>query len=62
MALTGLKDHATPANFSVFRDTLVQRLRIMSKVRTDFEKRVKETEASVEQRMKWVTRSGRWRF
>ncbi|KAK4687765.1 hypothetical protein P7C73_g2352, partial [Tremellales sp. Uapishka_1] len=47
----GAEDHATPANFGVFRDTLLLRLRSMNQVRSDFEKRVKETESSVEQRM-----------
>lgn len=45
------QDHTTPANFNTFRDTLLTRLRSMNGVRTDFEKRVKETEASVDQRM-----------
>ncbi|RSH89332.1 hypothetical protein EHS25_002444 [Saitozyma podzolica] len=47
----GTDDHATPANFSVFRDTLLSRLRAINGVRSDFEKRIKDTEGSVEQRM-----------
>ena len=47
----GTDDHATPANFAVFRDTLLHRLRAINGVRSDFEKRVRETEASVEHRM-----------
>lgn len=45
------QDHSTPANFGVFRDTLLHRLRSLNHVRSDFEKRVKETEASVDHRM-----------
>jgi hypothetical protein len=38
----------------VFRDTLINRLKSINQVRTDFEKRVKETEQSVEHRMTYV--------
>ncbi|WVQ80511.1 hypothetical protein IAT38_002616 [Cryptococcus sp. DSM 104549] len=47
----GAEDHTTPANFTLFRDTLLQRLRAMISVRTEFEKKIKDTEASVDQRM-----------
>ncbi|ORY31357.1 hypothetical protein BCR39DRAFT_89832 [Naematelia encephala] len=47
----GADDHATPANFAVFRDTLLARLRSINQVRSDFEKRIRETESSVDQRM-----------
>ncbi|WWD18405.1 hypothetical protein CI109_102855 [Kwoniella shandongensis] len=47
----GTEDHTTPANFAVFRDTLLQRLRSMIHVRMDFEKKIKETESNMDQRM-----------
>lgn len=48
------QDHTTPANFAVFKDTLLSRLRTMTNMRSDFEKRVKETETGVEHKMRWV--------
>ncbi|WVR06279.1 hypothetical protein IAU60_003309 [Kwoniella sp. DSM 27419] len=47
----GANDATTPANFAVFRDTLLQRLRSMVQVRADFERKIKDTEVSVDQRM-----------
>ncbi|WVF69243.1 hypothetical protein IAT40_004019 [Kwoniella sp. CBS 6097] len=47
----GTEDKTTPANFAVFRDTLLQRLRSMVQSRLDFERKIKETESSVDQRM-----------
>ncbi|OCF33425.1 hypothetical protein I316_04845 [Kwoniella heveanensis BCC8398] len=47
----GSEDTTTPANFAVFRDTLLQRLRSMVQSRLDFERKIKETESSVDQRM-----------
>ncbi|KAE8538720.1 hypothetical protein D1P53_005083 [Cryptococcus gattii VGV] len=46
----GLEHHTTPANFALFRDTLLQRLKSMMSVRAEFEKKLKDTEASVDQR------------
>ncbi|KAI9631943.1 uncharacterized protein MKK02DRAFT_21589 [Dioszegia hungarica] len=59
----GTEDHTTPASFDAFRSTLLTRLRSMNGVRTDFEKRVKETEASVDQRMAVLKRQleQKWR-
>jgi len=51
----GSKDTSPPANFGTFRDTLLVRLKAVGSVRVDFEKKIKETEQSVEQRMRWVT-------
>ncbi|KAK8858516.1 hypothetical protein IAR55_002743 [Kwoniella newhampshirensis] len=47
----GAEDPTTPANFAVFRDTLLQRLRSMIHVRLDFEKKIKDTESNMDQRM-----------
>ncbi|WRT67702.1 uncharacterized protein IL334_004674 [Kwoniella shivajii] len=47
----GKDDSTTPANFTIFRDTLVQKLKSMIQVRVDFERKIKDTESSVEQRM-----------
>lgn len=47
----GSKDTSPPANFGTFRDTLLVRLKAIGFVRVEFEKKVKETEQSVEQRM-----------
>ena len=47
-----IQDHDTPANFGVFRDTLLTRLRSMTNAKSDWEKRIKDTEASVDQKMK----------
>ncbi|WWC88754.1 uncharacterized protein L201_003667 [Kwoniella dendrophila CBS 6074] len=47
----GKDDANPPAQFNLFRDGLLQRLKIMIQVRTDFEKRIKETESSVDQRV-----------
>ncbi|KAK6908272.1 hypothetical protein I203_102273 [Kwoniella mangroviensis CBS 8507] len=47
----GKDDAITPSNFTVFRDTLVQRLKSMIQIRMDFEKKIKETESSVDQRI-----------
>ncbi|EIW73667.1 hypothetical protein TREMEDRAFT_26645 [Tremella mesenterica DSM 1558] len=47
----GTEDHTTPVNFTAFRDALLQRVRAINQVRSDFEKRIKETETSVDQRM-----------
>jgi hypothetical protein len=57
------QDHQTPANFGVFRDTLLLRLKSITAVRTEFEKRLKETEQSVEQRMSSLKRQleQKWR-
>lgn len=46
-----IQDIATPANFGVFRDTLLTRLRSMLTVRSDFEKRIKQTEANMEKQV-----------
>lgn len=51
MILADAQDIATPANFGVFRDTLLTRLRTMLTVRTDFEKRIKQTEANMEKQV-----------
>lgn len=45
------QDASAPANFNVLRDTLLSRLRAMLAVRSDFEKRIRETENSIDQRM-----------
>nr|XP_018262463.1 uncharacterized protein I303_05480 [Kwoniella dejecticola CBS 10117]OBR84621.1 hypothetical protein I303_05480 [Kwoniella dejecticola CBS 10117] len=47
----GKDDATTPAQFTMFRDTLVSRLKSMIQVRIDFERKIKDTESSVEQRM-----------
>jgi len=47
----GSKDTSPPANFGTFRDTLLVRLKAVGSVRVEFEKKVKETEQSVEHRM-----------
>lgn len=47
----GSKDTSPPANFGVFRDTLLVRLKAVNQVRVEFERKVKETESSVEQKM-----------
>lgn len=41
----GQEDHQTPANFATFRDSLTGKLRAMVQVRTDFERKLKDTEA-----------------
>nr|KIR89442.1 hypothetical protein I308_00449 [Cryptococcus tetragattii IND107] len=59
----GLEHHTTPANFALFKDTLLQRLKSMSSVRAEFEKKLKDTEASVDQRMASLKRQveEKWR-
>ncbi|EAL21033.1 hypothetical protein CNBD4090 [Cryptococcus deneoformans B-3501A] len=59
----GVEHHTTPANFALFRDTLLQRLKSMMSVRTEFEKKLKDTEASVDQRMASLKRQleEKWR-
>jgi hypothetical protein len=47
----GSKDTSPPANFGTFRDTLLVRLKAVGSVRVEFERKVKETEQSVEHRM-----------
>lgn len=58
-----VEDSTTPANFAVFKDTLLQRLRSISGVRTDFDKRIKETEARMESKMSSLKRQleHKWR-
>lgn len=57
------EDNVTPANFGVFRDTLIQRLRSISGARSDFDKRIKETEVRMEQKMAGLKRQldAKWR-
>ena len=50
----GSKDTSPPANFGTFRDTLLVRLKAVGSVRVEFERKVKETEQSVEHRMTYV--------
>ncbi|KIR75733.1 hypothetical protein I310_00430 [Cryptococcus deuterogattii CA1014] len=59
----GLEHHTTPANFALFKDTLLQRLKSMMSVRAEFEKKLKDTEASVDQRMASLKRQveEKWR-
>lgn len=59
----GTEDNTTPANFGVFRDTLLQRLRAISGVRGDFDKRIKEVEGGVERKIATVKRQldAKWR-
>ncbi|ADV21779.1 hypothetical protein I305_01825 [Cryptococcus gattii E566] len=59
----GLEHHTTPANFTLFKDTLLQRLKSMMSVRAEFEKKLKDTEASVDQRMASLKRQveEKWR-
>ncbi|ODN77571.1 hypothetical protein L202_04740 [Cryptococcus amylolentus CBS 6039] len=59
----GTEDNTTPANFALFRDTLVQRLKSMLSVRSEFDKKIKDTEASVDQRMSSLKRQleQKWR-
>ncbi|WVQ72827.1 hypothetical protein IAR50_002388 [Cryptococcus sp. DSM 104548] len=59
----GTEDNTTPANFALFRDTLVQRLKSMLSVRSEFEKKIKDTEASVDQRVSSLKRQleQKWR-
>ena len=48
----GQEDHQTPANFATFKDSLTQKLRAMVQVRSDFERKLKDTEAGIEQKMR----------
>ncbi|OWT40032.1 hypothetical protein C362_02530 [Cryptococcus neoformans Bt1] len=59
----GMEHHTTPANFALFRDTLLQRLKAMMSVRAEFEKKLKDTEASVDKRMASLKRQleEKWR-
>jgi hypothetical protein len=50
----GSKDTSPPANFGTFRDTLLVRLKAVGSVRVEFERKVKETDQSVEHRMTYV--------
>lgn len=58
-----VEDSTTPANFTLFKDTLLSRLRSISGVRTDFDKRIRETEARMESKMASLKRQleGKWR-
>jgi len=47
----GSKETSPPANFGVFRDTLLVRLKAVNQVRVEFERKVKETELTVEQKL-----------
>jgi hypothetical protein len=49
-----LQDRATPANFGVFRDTLLSRLRNLGQLQHSFDKKVKACEASFAERLKCV--------
>jgi hypothetical protein len=49
--LADAQDTSTPANFGTFRETLLARLRSVNHSKAEFERRIKETDASVEQRM-----------
>lgn len=57
------QDSTTPANFNVFRDTLLQRLRSINGARADFDKRIKDTETKMEQKMASLKRQldAKWR-
>lgn len=59
----GTEDNTTPANFNVFRDTLLQRMRSISGARSDFDKRIKEVESSMEKQMTRLKRQldAKWR-
>lgn len=59
----GTEDNTTPANFGVFRDTLLQRLRAISGARADFDKRIKEAENNMERKMGALKRQldAKWR-
>ncbi|ORX40156.1 hypothetical protein BD324DRAFT_648758 [Kockovaella imperatae] len=59
----GTEDQETPANFGVFRDTLLTRLRAMTGAKSDWEKRIKESEASMDQKMNNLKRQleAKWR-
>ncbi|KAL1412952.1 hypothetical protein Q8F55_000701 [Vanrija albida] len=59
----GTDDSTTPANFTVFRDTLLQRLRSINGARADFDKRIKDTETKMDQKMASMKRQldAKWR-
>lgn len=48
------QDNHTPAEFGAFRETLLSRLRSVSRSKGDAEKRIKEQETAMEQRMGYV--------
>lgn len=59
----GTEDNTTPHNFVAFRDTLLQRMRSINGARTDFDKRIKEVETSMEKSMTRMKRQldAKWR-
>ncbi|WVO15791.1 hypothetical protein L204_103453 [Cryptococcus depauperatus] len=60
----GTEDITTPANFNLFRDILLQRLKSMIAIRTEFERKIRDTEISVDQRMASLKRQleQKWRM
>ncbi|GMK57402.1 hypothetical protein CspeluHIS016_0402360 [Cutaneotrichosporon spelunceum] len=59
----GTEDNTTPHNFVQFRDTLLQRMRSVNGVRSDFDKRIKEVETGMEKNMTRLKRQldAKWR-
>ena len=59
----GSSDSATPAEFGVFRDTILGRLRAVGCVKVDFEKKIRAVESSMEQKMVSLKRQleNKWR-
>lgn len=59
----GIEDSTTPSNFVLFRDSLLQRMRSIHGVRSDFDKRIKEVETGMEKSMTRMKRQldAKWR-
>ena len=55
-----IQDHHTPSEFGAFRETLLSRLRQVNRAKGDADKRIKEQESKMEQRMGYVDRANRF--